>query len=88
MARSYPRARSADVLFEMIAHELVVYDLASKKAHCLNRTAASVSRRPWPTRSDFRPTRAWSDTASSNWIDADSWTTWASAAIRSRRVAS
>jgi hypothetical protein len=40
MPASYPTARTRDFLAEEIADELILYDLAGKRAHCLNRTAA------------------------------------------------
>jgi hypothetical protein len=37
-----PKARSKDLLVEELAGELLVYDVASDKAHCLNPSAAAI----------------------------------------------
>jgi hypothetical protein len=39
---SVPRARMERLLIQELADELLVYDLDSNKAHCLNQTAALV----------------------------------------------
>lgn len=39
-----PRAKSEGVLVRELPEELVVYDLARSKAHCLNATSAAVWR--------------------------------------------
>ena len=51
MNASYPRARRQGLRTEMLADELLVYDLARKKAHCLNATAACVYESADGTRS-------------------------------------
>jgi hypothetical protein len=40
-----PRARRGDLLTRVVEDELLVYDLRSHKAHCLNRTTAAVFER-------------------------------------------
>jgi coenzyme PQQ synthesis protein D (PqqD) len=42
---SVPRARREGLLVQELPDELLVYDLVSHKAHCLNRTAALVWNR-------------------------------------------
>ena len=42
---SVPRARTERLLIQELADELLVYDLDSNKAHCLNQTAALVWKR-------------------------------------------
>ncbi len=37
-----PLARKADLVTKEVADEVLVYDLKSHKAHCLNQTAALV----------------------------------------------
>jgi hypothetical protein len=37
-----PTARSKDLLVEEVAGELLIYDVASDRAHCLNPTAAAI----------------------------------------------
>ena len=37
-----PQARTSGVVVEHLADEVLVYDLANDRAHCLNRAAASV----------------------------------------------
>ena len=44
MAASGPRARRDDLLVEDIVDEILIYDLRSEQAHCLNGTAAAVWR--------------------------------------------
>lgn len=44
MATSFPRARRDDLLVEDIMDELLIYDLRSEQAHCLNATAAAIWR--------------------------------------------
>lgn len=39
-----PRARSAGLIVRDLAGEVIVYDLESHRAHCLNPTAAAVFR--------------------------------------------
>lgn len=40
-----PQARYDDLVIEEMADEVLVYDLASNKAHCLSHTAAAVWKR-------------------------------------------
>ena len=40
-----PKARQEGLLVQEVPDEVLVYDTASHKAHCLNRTAAVVWRR-------------------------------------------
>jgi hypothetical protein len=40
----YPRARQKDLVVQEMPGEVLVYDLASNKAHCLNETSATVWR--------------------------------------------
>jgi hypothetical protein len=42
MAESYPMARRDGLRTEAILDEVIVYDIEGKKAHCLNRAAATV----------------------------------------------
>ncbi len=51
MTVSYPRARRVGLRTETLLDELLVYDLAKKKAHCLNATAACVYQLADGTRS-------------------------------------
>ena len=44
MTASGPRARRDDLLVEDIVDEILIYDLRSEQAHCLNGTAAAVWR--------------------------------------------
>jgi hypothetical protein len=44
MTASFPRARHDDLLVEDILDEVLIYDLRSKQAHCLNATAAAIWR--------------------------------------------
>lgn len=44
MTASFPRARHDDLLVEDIIDEVLIYDLRSEQAHCLNATAAAVWR--------------------------------------------
>ena len=37
-----PAARTAGIVVQDASHEVLVYDMESDKAHCLNQTAASV----------------------------------------------
>jgi hypothetical protein len=39
---SFPVARQKDLIVEELPDEVLVYDLISDKAHCLNRTAALI----------------------------------------------
>ncbi len=39
---SFPVARQRDLIVEELPDEVLVYDLISDKAHCLNRTAALI----------------------------------------------
>lgn len=38
----FPRARRQDLLIEELAGELLIYDVAKSKAHCLNQSAAAI----------------------------------------------
>ncbi len=38
----FPTARSKDLIIEELPDEVLVYDLTTDKAHCLNRTAALI----------------------------------------------
>lgn len=38
----FPTARSKDLIIEELPDEVLVYDLRTDKAHCLNRTAALI----------------------------------------------
>jgi len=42
---SVPRARQEGLIVQELQDELLVYDLARQKAHCLNRTAALIWNR-------------------------------------------
>jgi len=42
---SVPRARKEGLIVQELPDELLVYDLARQKAHCLNRTAALIWNR-------------------------------------------
>lgn len=44
MIASLPRARRDDLLVEDIIDEILIYDLRSQQAHCLNATAAAIWR--------------------------------------------
>lgn len=44
MAQLFPRARHEDLLIEDILDEVLVYDLRSQQAHCLNPAAAAIWR--------------------------------------------
>jgi len=40
--RDFPSARSKDLIIEELADEVLVYDLSTDKAHCLNRMSALI----------------------------------------------
>jgi coenzyme PQQ synthesis protein D (PqqD) len=40
----FPQARKDDLLIQDVADEVLIYDLKTDKAHCLNRAAATVWR--------------------------------------------
>src|SRR5690242_1718704 len=42
MSASAPRARRHRIRAEVVADDLLIYDLSSHETHCLNRTAACV----------------------------------------------
>ena len=44
MTAAFPRARHDDLLVEDIVDEILIYDLRSEQAHCLNATAAAIWR--------------------------------------------
>lgn len=44
MSSSTPRSRSENIIVQEIGDETLVYDVSSREAHCLNRTAAMVWR--------------------------------------------
>src|SRR5580704_15877966 len=39
-----PKARSEDLLIEEVAGELLIYDVSTDRAHCLNESAAAIWR--------------------------------------------
>lgn len=39
---TYPKARSNDLVVQEMADEVLIYDLMTNEAHCLNKTAAFV----------------------------------------------
>jgi Coenzyme PQQ synthesis protein D (PqqD) len=44
MTDAFPRARTSDLIVEEVVDEVLVYDLRSNEAHCLNTTAAAIWR--------------------------------------------
>ena len=42
MKNAFPRAREGSLIIKTLPDEVLVYDLKTDKAHCLNRTAAFV----------------------------------------------
>jgi Coenzyme PQQ synthesis protein D (PqqD) len=41
-AMEFPKARNSDLLTEEIDGELLIFDVLSNRAHCLNRSAAAI----------------------------------------------
>ena len=44
MTDTFPRARTGDLIVQEVVDEVLVYDLRSNEAHCLNTTAAAIWR--------------------------------------------
>ena len=44
MNDAFPRARTGDLIVQEVIDEVLVYDLRSDRAHCLNTTAAAIWR--------------------------------------------